>query len=408
VVRRMYVFRLYPTSPQRDRLTAMLRDHCELYNAALQERRDAYRKSGVTIRVAQQMAQLTEIREARPDQGVWSFTSQQQTLRRLDKAFRAFFRRVKTGQTPGYPRFRSVHRFDSVDFRHGDGIKFDTTKSTPGHATLKVQGVGAIKVRMHRPLPAGAKLGQVTVKREGSGPRTRWHVAIPVESDVEPLVPTGRNVGVDLGIVNLLTVSEPVPGLTCEAGHASNPRHGRVAAERLASAQRALARCKRGSNRRRKARDRVVRLHGIVRRQRLDTARKAALALVQYADVIVLEDLRLTNMVRRPKPVLNCDGTYATNGAASKAGLNKSISDAGWGVLINAILVKAEGAGREVVLIDPANTSRRCARCGHTAAANRVTQAKFECVSCGHVDHADSNAAKNILRAGTARRPASA
>lgn len=403
---RMYVFRLYPTSPQRDRLTAMLRDHCELYNAALQERRDAYRTHGVSIRATQQMAQLTEIRAARPDHAVWSFTSQQQTLRRLDKAFRAFFRRVKAGQTPGYPRFRSTHRFDSVDFRHGDGVKFTTDNCTPGHATLRVQGIGVVKVRMHRPLPEGAKLGQVSVKREGSGPHARWHVVIPVEAAEVPLPKTGRSVGVDLGVAHLLTASEPIPGLTDERGHAANPRHARVTAAKLANAQRALARCKRGSNRRRKQRERIANLNGRVRRQRLDGARKAALELVSYADVLVFERLQLTSMVRRPAARPNDDGTYAPNGAAAKAGLNKSIHDAGWGVLMNCVLSRAEEAGREIVFVDPRNTSRRCARCGHTAAGNRVTQARFKCERCGHRDNADRNAALNILRAGTAHRDA--
>ncbi|MFY1686515.1 RNA-guided endonuclease InsQ/TnpB family protein [Plantactinospora sp. WMMB782] len=401
---RRYSFRLYPTSRQRDALTAMLAAHCELYNAALQERRDAWRKAGATIRAAQQMAQLTDIRTARPDHAAWSFTSQQQTLRRLDKAFAAFFRRIKAGEKPGYPRFRSAHRFDSVDFRHGDGIKFSTENCTPGHAALRVQGVGTVKVRLHRPIPDGAKLGQVSVKREGSGPHARWHVVIPIEVDCDPLPKTGRAVGVDFGVAHLLTASEPVPGLTDQDGHAANPRHTASAAERLANAQRALARCKRGSNRRSKARNRVGRLHALVRRQRVDTVRKTALALVRHADVIVLENLRTANMVRRPKPKPDDAGGFLPNGAAAKAGLNRSILDAGWGVLIGAVLAKAEEAGREVVLVDPANTSRRCARCGHTAAGNRVSQAKFRCQSCGHVDHADRNAAINILRAGTARR----
>lgn len=404
----MYSFRLYPTSRQRDQLAAMLAAHCELYNAALQERRDAWRKAGVTIKAAQQMAQLTEIRAARPDQDVWSFTSQQQTLRRLDKAFAGFFRRVRAGEKPGYPRFRSAHRFDSVDFRHGDGVKLDTKNRSPGHAALRVKGVGAVKVRMHRPLPDGVKLGQVSVKREGSGPRAHWHVVIPVEVEAVPLPVTGRTVAVDLGVTHLLTASEPVPRLTDSNGHAPNPRHAQAAAHRIAEAQQSLARCKRGSNRRQKTRDRLARLHGIIRRQRLDTARKAALALTRHADVIVLEDLRTANMVRRPAPKPDGAGGFLPNGATAKAGLNRSIHDAGWGVLVNAIHVKAEEAGREVVLVNPANTSRRCTRCGHTAAGNRVTQAKFECMACGHVAHADRNAALNILRAGTARREATA
>ena len=150
--------------------------HAELYNAGLQERRDAWRMRRTSVSASLQMVQLTEIRSVRPEQGVWSFTSQQQTLRRLDKAFGAFFRRVKAGETPGYPRFRAAARFDSVGFRHGDGIKF-----LPVTRQLKVQGVGHVQVRLHRNLPQGAVLGQVSVKREGSGRRTRWFVVIPVQ-----------------------------------------------------------------------------------------------------------------------------------------------------------------------------------------------------------------------------------
>lgn len=403
-----YKFRLYPTSPQRDRLTAMLRDHCELYNAALEERRTAWGRAGVSVSYFDQTAQLTDMRSARQDQAAWSYTSQQRTLRRLDKAFKAFFRRVKAGETPGYPRFRPSDRFDSVDFRQGDGIKFDGAHPSHRRAAVRVQGVGTIKVRMHRPLPDGVKVGQISIKREGSGPRAHWYIVALAEVEALPLPATGRAIGVDLGVAYLFTASEQVPGLTDHVGHVENHRHARTAERELASAQRKLARCKRGSSRRRKIRDRVAALHGKARRQRIDGARKAALALARHADVIVLEKLQTPNMVRRPKPVPNGDGTYAPNGAARKSGLNRSIHDAGWGVLTRAILAKAEEAGREVVFVNPANTSRRCARCGHTAAGNRVTQAKFECLACGHTDHADRNAALNILRAGTAHREAAA
>jgi putative transposase len=224
-----------------------------------------------------------------------------------------------------------VRRFDSVDFRHGDGVKFDATKPSRGHATLRVQGIGVIKVRMHRNLPDGAKLGRVSIKREGSGPRARWHVVIPIEVETALLPTTGRHVGVDLGVASLFTASESVPGLTDSHGHVLNLRHARTAADRLAATQRALSRCKHGSNRRRKVRDHIALMNGKVRRQRLDGARKAALAIVRHADVIVLEKLQTASMVRRPKPAPNDDGTFAPNGAAAKSGLSRSIHDAGWG-----------------------------------------------------------------------------
>ena len=396
-----FKFRLNPTAKQHVSLGAMLGAHAELYNAALQERRDAYRSHGVSIRASDQMKQLTAIRHARPDQAVWSFTSQQQTLRRLEKAFQSFFRRVKAGETPGYPRFRAASRFDSVDFRHGDGIRLINDGRTrrrgrQTEARLRVQGVGHVRVRLHRPLPEGAKLGQVTIKREGAGRRARWYVILPVEVPDQVLPVTGSRIGIDLGIASFLTTSD--------GDHVSNPRHLKNAEERLAAAQQSLARKKRGSTRRKAAVARVARLYGTVRRQRLDHAHKAALSLVQNHDLIAHEALTVRNMVRRVKPVPdpNTPGQWLPNGAAAKTGLNKSIHDAAWSQFVSILTAKAACAGRITIAVNPTNTSRTCSACEHVAAENRVTQAAFACVSCGHTAHADVNAAKNILWAGLA------
>lgn len=403
-VTKAYKYRLYPTAGQAARLAEMLAAHCELYNAALQERRDAYRSHGVTVKAAAQFAQLTAIRAARPDHAVWSYTSQEQTLRRLDKAFAAFFRRVKAGEAPGYPRFRSARRFDSVDFRHGDGIKFSAVGWSRGHAGLRVQGVGTVKVRMHRPLPESVKLGQVSVKREG---RT-WYVVLPVETEAVALPATGRSLGGDLGVTHLLTLSEPVDGLTDTDGHVAHPRTLRSTTERLAAAQRDLAAKKRGSNRRRKAVTRLAALHGKVRRARLDHAHKAARKLVQAADLLVFEDLQTANLVRRPKPKPDPEtpGAFLPNGAAAKAGLTTSILDAGWSQLISLVRAKAEEAGRVVVLVNPANTSRTCSGCGHVLTTLTLAEREHVCPACGQISDRDVNAAINILRAGTARRQA--
>jgi putative transposase len=339
------------------------------------------------------MLQLKEIRSVRPDQGVWSFTSQQQTLRRLDKAFGAFFRRVKAGETPGYPRFRAAARFESVDFRHGDGIKF-----LPATKQLKVQGVGHVRVRLHRNLPEGAVLGQVSVKREGSGRRTRWFVVIPVQVQPSPLPMTDAVTGIDMGVASFLTTSEGV--------HIPNPRYLKASATRLAAGQQDLARKKRGSNRRKKAVSRVAALHGTVRRQRLDHAHKTALSLVRDHDVICHEALQIPNMTRRAKPVPDLEnaGQFLPNRQAQKSGLNKAILDAGWGVFLSVLTAKAENAGRELIAVNPANTSRTCPNCGHCAKGNRPSQAVFHCQSCQFTGHADTVGAINVLRAGTALR----
>ncbi|MEV0757000.1 transposase [Streptosporangium sp. NPDC050280] len=388
-MRRSFTFLLRPTSKQAAALTACLDDHRALYNAALEHRRTAYAKAGVSIRYGDQSADLKHIRADDVDgQGRWSFSSQQATLRRLDKAFAAFFTRVKTGRTPGFPRFKGNGRFDTVEWpKDGDGCRWDSQPEHPTAIYVRLQGVGHVRVHRHRPVRGTVKT--IGVKREG----LRWYVILSCDDvPAEALPATGASVGIDLGVASLVTTSG--------GEHLANPRHLAASADCFATAQRDLARKKRGSARRRKAVARVAALHAKVRRQRLDGAHKAALALVRGYDVIVCEDLRIANMTRSASGTLQAPGTNV----AQKAGLNRSILDAGWGVFLTILSHKAESAGRELIAVNPANTSRTCARCGHCAKENRVTQAEFACTACGHTAHADVNAATNILRAGLALR----
>ncbi len=175
---------------------------------------------------------------------------------------------------------------------------------------------------------------------------------------------------------------------------------------RLAKAQRSLSSKQRGSAHRHRQVEVVARCHRKIANQRRNASHQLSRQLVNDYDFIALEDLTIKNMTRRPKPKPDPDspGSYLPNGAARKAGLNRSIHDAGWGVLVSMILDKAECAGREVVTVRPHYTSQRCAECGHTEPSNRINQAEFRCCSCGHEDHADRNAARNILGAGRALR----
>ena len=326
---RAYKFLMRPTVRQEQALGEMLRDHCSLYNGALQERRDTWRHvSKTSVKYGMQSAQLKDIRAFDPGrQGRWSFSSQQATLRRLDKAFQAFFRRIKSGDTPGYPRFRGANWFDTVGFpKDGDGCRWDSTPHDPT-TRVRFQGVGHIKVNQHRAVAGRVKT--ISVKREGR----KWFVVLTAEQDrPEPLPATGSVAGIDLGIANFLADSggEFVP----------NPRHGRRAAEKLEAAQQVLSRFPR-----RKAKDRtanhqravekVAQLHGRVRRQRLDHAHKTALGLVRAHDFIAHEDLKIRNMSKAPAPKPKPDpdpdpdqaGAFLPNGAAAKAGLNRSIAE---------------------------------------------------------------------------------
>jgi putative transposase len=380
-----------PTGKQNAALSACLEDHRQLYNAALEHRRTAYRKAEVTVRYGDQSGELKHVRADDPTgQGRWSFSSQQATLRRLDKAFAAFFRRLRAGNKPGFPRFKGRGWFDTVEWpRDGDGCRWDSQPEHPAARFVRFQGIGHVRLHQHRPVRGRVKT--ISVKREGS----RWYVVLSCDDVLaEPLPATGAAAGVDMGVASLITTSE--------GKHVDNPRHLATSASRLAAAQQALARNKRGSKRRRKAVARLAALHAKVRRRRLDGAHKAALALVRAYDVIVCEDLRIVNMTR------SASGTAQQPGrnVAAKSGLNRSILDAGWGVFLTVLTHKAESAGRELIAVNPAGTSRTCARCGHCAKENRLTQAEFACTACGHTAHADVNAAINILRAGLALRKA--
>jgi putative transposase len=392
-VRRCYKFLLRPTRKQEAALAQCLEGTRQLYNAALEERREAWRMGRHRITFYSQDAQLKEIRAANQERyGRWAFSCERAAIRRLDRAFQAFFNRVKSGQKAGYPRFKGNGWWDSIEWPEKDGARWD---SVPHQKATRVylKGIGHVRVHQHRAIQGRVKT--ITAKREVG----RWYVMLSCDQvPDEPLAPTGLPVGIDLGVASFLTASDGT--------FFPNPRHLATIAGRLAAAQRDLAGKKRGGSRRRKAAAKVAKLHGKVRRQRLDHAHKAALALVRDHDLIVYEDLKIKNMTARPKPRPDGSGDYAPNGAAAKSGLNKSINDAGWGIFLRILCAKAESAGRTVIAVDPHHTSQRCAQCGHTAAGNRVTQAEFRCLACSHQDHADVNAARNILRAGLALQEA--
>ena len=313
IVRRAYVFRLRPTARQHVVLAACVESHRELYNAALQERRDAWAHSKTRINYGDQSAQLTEVRSARPDQAVWSFSSQQATLRRLNKAFAGFFRRVKRGEKAGYPRFKGKARFDSVEWpKDGDGARW-----LPEQRRVYLQGIGQVKVHLHRPVAGRVKT--IQVKRQGR----RWMLVLSCDDvPTNPLPAAGRQAGIDVGIASFATTSD--------GEHIDNPRWGRAAANKLAAAQQRLQRAKRRSKNRERKRETVAARHRKIANQRKDFHHKQARHLAERYDLLVVEDLEIANMLRRAKPVPDPDnpGQYLPNGAAAKRGLSRSISDA--------------------------------------------------------------------------------
>ena len=216
------------------------------------------------------------------------------------------------------------------------------------------------------------------------------------EVPVRPLPVTGRQVGVDLGITRFATVSD--------GSYISNPRFERAAAETLAAAQKRLNSAQPGSRNRKQRRRTLAARYRKIRNQRRDFHFKIAHQLVESYDLIAVENLAVSNMRQRakPSPDPNNPGGFLPNGAAAKTGLNRSITDVGWGQFISILRAKAEEAGRTWIEVDPRHTSDRCENCGLANPTNRATQAMFRCQACGHSAQADEHAARNILRAGLA------
>jgi putative transposase len=385
-VRRAYKFRAYPTQPQQGRSVRLLADHCDLYNAALEERREAWQKRKASISYGTQSAQLKEIRAGdREGQGRHSFTAQQQTLRRLNVVFGVFYDRWAAGRQPGYPRLKPHSRFDQVLFVAGNGAKWQAA-SGDGWARASFQAVGAVKVRQHRPVRGTVKTLQL--KRE----HRRWYVIVVADSEPAPLPAAGRAVGLDLGVARFLTTSdgEVVP----------NPKFLAASAKVIADLQARKDRARPGSGNRKRLRRKLAREWRKVGNRRRDFHHKTARALVSSCDAVGLERLRTANMTRRPRPRPDParPGGYLPNGAAAKAGLNKAVLDAGWAQFITILTGKAEEAGRRVILVNPAGTSITCHRCG--ARCTRPRQDTVICPVHGPMD-ADVNGARNVYaRAG--------
>jgi putative transposase len=380
-VRRSFKFRAYPTVPQEGRAVRLLRDHCDLYNAALEERRDAWRMRQVSVGYGDQSAQLREIRMNDPlGQGRHSFTAQQQTLRRLDAVFRAFNRRAMADKLKvGYPRFKPYQRFDQVQFVAGDGARWQPADGGRW-AQATFQAVGQLKVKQHRPVAGRAKTLQL--KRE----YRRWYVIVVSEAEANQLPLRGRAVGIDVGVARFLTTSDGVV--------VANPRFLNTAQERIAELQRRTERTKAGSGNRARLRRMLAREWRKVRNQRRDFHHKTARVLVDSYDVLALENLRIGNLTASARGTVEEPG----RNVAQKAGLNRSILDAGWGQFTSILVAKAESAGRRVIRVEPGYTSLDCHACG--SRCSRPRQPIVVCPKCGEQD-ADRNAACNIAtRAG--------
>jgi len=367
-IRKTYKYKLKPTPQQEQAMAFVLRRCRELYNAGLEERQEAWRKRGVSVTLAGQSAQLPAIKEVRPEYRDVHSQVLQDVLTRLDRAFHAFFRRVQSGETPGYPRFAGSNRYHSFTYKQfGNGATLD-------NGFLVLSKIGRVALRWSRPGgPWEGTPKTVTISREADG----WYVSFScADVPVQPLPPTGRETGIDVGLKVFL--------ITADGDVVENPRLHRRSEKKLAQAQRRVARRKKGSHRRRKAVGNLQRAHQTVKRQRADFQHKTALKLLRQYDTIYLEDLQVANMVRNHH-------------------LAKSISDAGWAQFRAILEAKAACARRRVVAVPAKYTSQDCSGCG-TRIPKSLSVRTHVCTSCGLVLDRDENAARNIQWAGQALR----
>jgi putative transposase len=372
VVKRAFKYRFYPSAAQERELLRTFGCVRLVYNRALQARTEAWYREQRRVNYAQTSALLTEWKKT-DDLAFLNEVSSvplQQSLRHLQGAFASFFEKRSR-----YPRFKSRKRgrasaeYTRSAFRWRDGQLTLAKMDRP------------LDIVWSRPLPEDVEPTTVTVSRDPAG---RWHVSILVETTVEHLPAVAAEVGVDAGITSLLTLSRPVPGLTDEHGKTINPKHERRDRERLARAQRALARKEKGSNNRAKARLRVARVHARITDRRRDFLHKATTRLVRENQTIVIEDLAVGGMLRSKRH-------------------SRAISDAAWATFRAMLAYKAEWYGRNLVAIDRwLPSSKTCSACGHLLDTLPLGVREWSCPGCGASHDRDVNAARNILAAGRA------
>ena len=355
-------YRLLPGKSQHRALESILESQRQLYNAALEERIGAYRKAGLSLTYFDQTRGLTEWRKSDPDASGLPVNVQRATLKRLDGAYKRFFRRLELGGAPGFPRFSGKGRFDSFGFREFAGI---TLKS----GRLRFKGMpGSLRVHWHRELPEGAAINSCTFKRDPKG----WSVSFAIVVESAALRPEGRAVGVDLGISTFAALSD--------GGFIPSLKAAKKAEKRVRIAQRALARRAKGSGGRRNARITLARCHAAVARRRREHLHQASARLVRDYDVIVVERLSVSGL--------------------AKSALAKDVHDASWAKFISMLRYKAAWAGARLIEVDPANTSQECSGCGKRV-PKALGERRHDCPHCGLSTDRDLNAARNVLnRAG--------
>lgn len=359
-MRKTFRYRLYPTRQQTRAMVTMLDTHRHLYNRALAERKDAWEQDKRSIRYGDQSAQLKGERITNAYLAATNFTSCQRTLRRLDKAFQAFFRRVQRGEKAGYPRFKGRDRFDTVEYTYTNGCKVDGNRVYFHH-------IGKVRIVLHRAIEGTIKTVSFTRRADN------WYLIVSCDlGEPQPVQHSGPAVGIDVGLEKFATFSN--------GEHIPNPRFFRRDEQALARAQRRMSNHAKGTPKRRYHKRIVRRMHARIANRREDFAHKLSRRLVSEFGTIIFENLSIARMIKN-----HC--------------LAKSIADAAWNQLVTYTTYKAEGAGAVCRQIDPRGTSQRCSRCS-TVVKKALSVRVHQCPACGLEMDRDLNAALNILAVG--------
>ena len=357
-VKKVFRYKLRPSKLHRERLDNSLNLCRRLYNGCLEHRRMLYRGWNAPVSKYDQIKQLPELKaEFTEYRNVYSQVLQN-VVDRADKTFQAFFRRVKHGEKPGYPRFKGANRYHSICYPQS-GFRIEGNH-------VVISKIGTVKMVHHREIPRSANIKSMTLKRDMVGD---WFVSFMVELPDLDLPRKPGVVGIDLGIRKLATLSDGT--------YYENPRWLSRTEHEIKHAQRMVARKTKGSNNRRKAVVKLAKKYRKLKRQRLDYLHKVSRQLADRFGTIAFEDLTIKNMLKNHR-------------------LAKHIADGSWDKLIQLTTYKAEEAGGCVVTVDPRNTSQECSGCGKLVRKSLVV-VTHRCRHCGRVVDRDLNAAYNIL-----------
>ncbi len=370
-------YRVLPTKAQETLLSQNLHTCREVYNSFLLWRIVSWETQQKSIGYHEQANALPGWKKEHAElKAVFSQVLQNVAVR-VDLAFKAFFARVKREGTPGFPRFKG-DGYDSLTYPQ-DGFKIH-------EQAVYLSKIGIVKAVLHRPVEGTVKT--CTVRRQGD----KWYVCFAVEVQPVPLAPSEEQIGIDVGLKEFAALSN--------GEMIANPRFLRKEEEALAKAQRNLARQKRATKQRRKAKKVVRRIYERLANRRHDFVHQTARRLVNRFGLIAVEKLNVKNMSKRRPPKQDEEtGEYLPNGARRKSGLNKSIADAAWGMFRGVLKDKAESAGRQYTEVNPAFTSQDCSGCG-TRIKKKLSERVHYCWNCGLSVDRDTNAALNILKIG--------